>query len=114
MKAVFVELPAFERHRDDYFDDDGFSQLQVTLMANPVAGDLIEGTGGLRKVRFGDSRRSKGKRGGLRVIYYYWTGGPEFWLFTLYDKDEMADLTLKQRAALKERVKDELKMRKKS
>jgi hypothetical protein len=83
-------------------------------MANPAAGDLIEGTGGLRKLRFGDSWRSKGKRGGLRVIYYYWTGGPEFWLFTLYDKDEMSDLIPKQRAALKERVKDELKMRKKS
>jgi hypothetical protein len=60
----------------------------------------------LRKLRFGDSRRSKGKRGGLRVIFYHWSGGPEFWLFTLYDKDEMADLTPKQRAALKERVKD--------
>ena len=48
------------------------------------------------------------------MIYYYWTGGPEFWLFTLYDKDEMSDLTPKQRAALKERVKDELKMRRKS
>jgi hypothetical protein len=48
----------------------GISQLQVALMANPEAGDLIEGTGGLRKLRFGDSRRSKGKRGGLRVIYY--------------------------------------------
>jgi hypothetical protein len=61
-------------------------------------------------LRFGDSRRSKGKRGGLRVIYYYWTGGPEFWLFTLYDKDEMADLTPKQRAALKECVKDEFRI----
>ena len=59
----------------------------------------------------GDSRRAKGKRGGLRVIYYYWTGGPEFWLFTLYDKDEMSDLTPKQRAVLKERVKGELKTR---
>lgn len=114
MKAVFIELPAFERYRDDYLDDDGFRQLQGALMANPAAGDLIEGTGGLRKVRFGDSRRLKGKRGGLRVIYYYWTGGPEFWLFTLYDKNEMSDLTPKQRAALKERVKDELKMRRKS
>ena len=45
------------------------------------------------------------------MIYYYWTGGPEFWLFTLYDKDEMDDLTLKQREVLKERVKGELKMR---
>ena len=114
MKAVFIELPAFERHRDDYLDDGSFSQLQVALMANPAAGDLIEGTGGLRKVRFGDSRRSKGRRGGLRVIYYYWTGGPEFWLFTLYGKDEMSDLTPKQRAVLRGRVKDELKARKKS
>jgi len=81
MKAVFIELPAFERHRDDYLDDDAFAQLQVELTVNPVAGDLIEGTGGLRKLRFKDSRRSKGKRGGLRVIFYYWTGGPEFWLF---------------------------------
>ena len=65
-------------------------------------------------MRFGDRRRSKGKRGGLRVIYYYWTGGPEFWLFTLYDKDEMSDLTPKQRALFKERVKAELKARRKS
>ena len=47
----------------------------------------------------------------MRVIYYFWTGGPEFWLFTLYDKDEMDDLTPKQREVLKQRVKDELKMK---
>jgi hypothetical protein len=111
MKAVFMELPAFERNRGHYLDDDGFRQLQSMLMADPEAGDVIEGTGGLRKLRFGDSRRSKGKRGGLRVIYYYWNGGPEFWLFTLYGKDEAADLTPKQRAQLKDRVKGELKMR---
>jgi hypothetical protein len=111
MKAIFVELPAFERHRENYLDDHGFRQLQLVLMAHLEAGGLIEGTGGLRKLRFGDSRRSKGKRGGLRVIYYYWTGGPEFWLFTLYDKDESLDLTPRQRALLKERVKEELKVR---
>lgn len=114
MKAVFVELPAFERHRQDYLDDDGFRRLQDALLANPEAGDSIEGTGGLRKVRFGDARRSKGKRGGLRVIYYFWIAGPEFWLFTLYDKGEMADLTPDQRAALRGLVKRELKMRKAS
>jgi hypothetical protein len=112
MKAMFVELPAFERHRHEYLDDDGLRRLQDTLMANPEAGDLIEGTGGLRKLRFADARRGKGKRGGLRVIYYFWISGPEFWLFTLYDKDEMSDLTPKQRAALKELVKGELKGRK--
>lgn len=114
MKAVFVELPAFDRYRDKYLDDDSFRRLQDALMVNPVAGDLIEGSGGLRKLRFRDSRRSKGKRGGLRVIYYYWTGGPEFWLFTLYGKDETSDLTSKQRAELKERVKSELKARRQS
>lgn len=114
MKAVFVELPAFERNRARYLEDDSFGQLQIDLMASPTFGDVIEGTGGLRKLRFGDKRRGKGKRGGLRVIYYYWTGGPEFWLFTLYDKDEAADLTPKERAALKERVKAELKARSKA
>jgi len=114
MQAVFIELPAFGWHRDDYFDDESFNRLQIALMVNPAAGDLIEGTGGLRKLRFADSRRSKGKRGGLRVIFYYWTAGPEFRLFTVYDKDEMSDLTAKQRTALKELVKTELKMRRKS
>jgi hypothetical protein len=111
MKAVFIELPAFERRRADYLDEDAFSGLQQALMVNPEAGEVIEGTGGLRKARFADARRAKGKRGGLRVIYYYWTGGPEFWLFTLYGKDEMADLSPKQRAELKERLKGELKTR---
>lgn len=113
MQAVFVELPAFERYRETYLDDAAFRRLQDTLMADPLGGDVIEGTGGLRKLRFGDPRRGKGKRGGMRVIYYYWQGGPEFWLFTLYDKDEAADLTPNQRAQLKERVKAELKTRSK-
>ncbi|MEN9886614.1 MAG: hypothetical protein RL758_1192 [Pseudomonadota bacterium] len=111
MKAVFVELPAFERHRSEYLDDSGYRQLQQLLMRHPQAGDLIEGTGGLRKLRFADERRSKGKRGGLRVIYFYWDGGHQFWLFTLYDKDEMADLTPKERAQLKTMVKAELEKR---
>ena len=114
MRAVFMELPAFERSREGYLDDAGFGRLQKTLMANPEAGEVIQGTGGLRKLRFSDARRSKGKRGGLRVIYYYWAGGPEFWLFTLYNKDAMADLTPKQRETLKERIKDELKARRKT
>lgn len=114
MRAVFVELPAFARHRSNYLDDDAFLELQLLLMADPEAGDVMEGAGGLRKLRFADARRSKGTRGGLRIVYYFWTGGPEFWLFTLYDKTEVADLTLQQRAILKERVKAELKSRRMS
>ena len=111
MKAVFVELPAFARHRADYPDDDGFRGLQAALMANPQAGDVIEGTGGLRKLRHADPRRGKGKRGGLRVIYYWWDGGPQFWLFTLYDKDEMENLSADEKKALKGMLKAELEAR---
>jgi len=111
MKAVFVELPAFERHRADYLDDDAFRRLENLLMKHPEAGDLIPDTGGLRKLRFADARRGKGKRGGLRVIYYWWYAGFQFWLFTLYDKDEMADLTTQQHKVLKEMIKAELEAR---
>lgn len=81
--TLFIELPAFERNRERYLDDDGFRASQDLLMIKPQSGDCVAGTGGLRKLRFADARRGKGKRGGLRVIYYYWSGGPEFWLFTL-------------------------------
>ena len=112
MQALFVELPAFLRHRADYLDDEGFRSLQQAMMKNPEAGSVIEGTGGLRKLRHGDLRRGKGKRGGLRVIYYWWDGGSQFWLFTLYDKDEMADLSAKEKKVLKEMLKAELEARK--
>jgi len=56
-------------------------------------------------------RRGKGKRGGLRVIYYLWVSGLQFWLFTLYDKDEMSDLTAQQRKTLKAMIKAELEAR---
>lgn len=111
MKAEFVELPAFERYRAEYLDDDGFRALQAALMTDAQAGDVIEGTGGLRKLRFADQRRGKGRRGGLRVIYFWWEAGAQFWLFTLFDKDETADLTPQQRRALKVIVKEELDAR---
>ena len=111
MKALFVELPPFARFRVDYLDDKGFRRLQTLLLRNPEAGDVIEGTGGLRKLRFGDARRGKGKRGGLRVIYYWWSAGRQFWLFTLYDKDEADDLTAREKKLLKDLLKAELEAR---
>lgn len=111
MKAVFIELPAFERHRADYLDELGFRGLQDLLLVHPQAGDVIEGTGGLRKLRLADARRGKGKRGGLRIIYYWWEAGMQFWLFTLYDKDQKDDLTPQQRKLLKSRIKAELEAR---
>lgn len=111
MKALFVELPAFAKFRADYLDDEGFRGLQQSMLKNPEAGDVIEGTGGLRKLRHGDPRRGKGKRSGLRVIYYWWDGGRQFWLFTLYDKDEMENLTADEKKVLKGMLKAELEAR---
>ncbi|MES2822949.1 MAG: toxin [Pseudomonadota bacterium] len=111
MKAIFVELPPFERYRKDYLDDDAFRALQRDMLRSPQSGDLIIGTGGLRKLRFSDERRGKGKRGGTRIIYYWWNGGSQFWLFTLYSKDEMSDLTDDQRKLLAQMLKAELNAR---
>lgn len=111
MTAVFVELPAFARYRSGYLTDEQFSGLQALLMANPDAGDVIPDSGGLRKLRLADSRRGKGKRGGLRIIYFWWRAGSQFWLFTLYSKDEVDDLTAAQRRVLKALLKAELEQR---
>lgn len=111
MNALFVELPPFARHRQTYLEDDAYRQLQLLLLSQPDVGDVIKDTGGLRKLRFADSRRGKGKRGGLRVIYYWWVGGEQFWLFTLYDKNEMADLSADERKLLRTLLENELKAR---
>jgi hypothetical protein len=111
MKATFLELPSFERLRETYLDDDAYKGLQAELMKNPEAGDVIQGTGGLRKLRYADQRRGKGKRGGLRVIYFWKVSDDQFWLFTVYDKDEADDLTADDRKALHRRLEWEIKAR---
>jgi hypothetical protein len=111
MHALFVELPPFARFRQDYLDDEGYRHLQQVLLSNPLAGDVIAGSGGLRKLRFADARRRKGTRGGLRVIYYFWRDGEQFWLFTLYDKDEASDLTADERKAVKKLLEAEVAAR---
>lgn len=113
MRISFLELPLFERYRESYLDDSGLSRLQALLIANPEIGEVIQGTGGLRKVRFGDLRRGKGKRGGLRVIYLWWPERNQIWLVTLFDKNEAADLTPAQRQTLKALIKTELRVRSK-
>ncbi|TVZ38031.1 hypothetical protein P886_2382 [Alteromonadaceae bacterium 2753L.S.0a.02] len=111
MKALFVELPPFERYRAEYLSDDEFKDLQQELLENPRKGDTISGTGGLRKVRWSDSTRNKGKRGGTRIIYYYYEQGLQFWLFLIYDKDEMEDLTREQKKQFKNLLNDEIRAR---
>jgi hypothetical protein len=111
MQGCFIEMPPFERLRERYLDDDAYAKLQSLMLISPEAGALIDGAGGLRKLRFRDMRRSKGKRGGLRVIYYYWAGNAQFWLFTLYAKGEVVDLSPKERLALRDSLKAELRAR---
>ena len=108
----FVEAPAFARFRDDYLDDDGFAELQQYLAKNPEAGDMVPGAGGIRKLRWKDPRRGKGRRGGLRVIYYSFLSEQEIWLLALYDKDEAADLTKDQREQLRRALEAERAARK--
>ena len=83
-------------------------QLRTCL----TAGDVIAGTGGLRKLRLGDPTRGKDKRGGLRIIYYWYEIKLQFQLFTLYDKYEMSDLGQKERKVLMDLLNKELGARK--
>jgi len=111
VNLVFVEAPAFARCRESYLNDLDFRQLQVTLLQDPEGGDVITGTGGLRKLRWSDSRRGKGKRGGLRVLYLYLRDDGEIWFFTLYDKNEVKDLTPREKVLLRKAVDEELAQR---
>ncbi|NWB87333.1 toxin [Pseudomonas gingeri] len=111
MNALVIELPPFERHRRAYLGDEAFHCFQLALLRNPEAGEVIQGTGGLRKVRCMDMKRQKGKRGGIRVIYYKWPPGFQFWLFTLYDKDQQDDLSPQQKGILKRLLDTEIEAR---
>jgi hypothetical protein len=107
----FIEAPAFTRYLADYLNDEAYKELQAKLAANPQLGDLMPGTGGFRKLRWADVRRGKGRRGGLRIIYYHFSSDSQIWLMTLYDKNEASDLTAREKAALKIAVEIELEAR---
>jgi mRNA-degrading endonuclease RelE of RelBE toxin-antitoxin system len=111
MNLVFFETPLFTRLLGDYLTDESYRDLQRALMENPELGNVMPGTGGFRKVRWEDPRRGKGKRGGLRIIYYYLTAEHQIWFFTVYDKDEAADLTTEERKELKKAIQRELEAR---
>lgn len=107
----FFESPAFTRHLSQYLDDEGYKALQNELARNPRAGDVMPGTGGFRKIRGADPRRGKGRRGGLRIIYYHFVGDHQIWLMTLFNKNEAADLTPQEKKALSAAIGAELKAR---
>ncbi|EGR1265415.1 type II toxin-antitoxin system RelE/ParE family toxin [Vibrio cholerae] len=100
MKSVFVESTIFEKYRDEYLSDEEYRLFQAELMLNPKLGDVIQGTGGLRKIRVASKGKGKGKRGGSRIIYYFLDEKRRFYLLTIYGKNEMSDLNANQRKQL--------------
>lgn len=93
--------------REEYFAGDAsYSALQQTLLSNPEAGSVLPGCGGLRKMRWPDPRRGKGRRGGLRVIYLHVPEARIILFLKVYDKDEADDLTPDQRKALTQVAED--------
>ena len=101
---IFIESRLFERIRDRYLDDDQYRLLQAVLMERPESGDLIRGSGGIRKVRW--SERGKGKSGGLRVIYYLITRREHLLFLTVYRKSEMSDLSPAEIRRLRDLIKN--------
>jgi len=101
--VIFIETPPFERLRETYLDDEVYRLLQIMLMISPAAGNLISGSGGIRKIRWSTS--GSGKRGGLRVIYYWLAKRDHILLLAIYRKSEVEDLTLREVSILRSLVK---------
>ena len=105
MRLTFRETSVFTRQITELITDDELSALEWVLMANPERGDLIRGSGGLRKIRWAGSGR--GKRGGLRVIYYWHVPGSVILFLLAYPKNEQEDLSPAQIKLLKNLVQNE-------
>ena len=91
----------------DLLQDDEYRTLQVALLLRPEQGPLIKGGGGLRKIRW--APRGTGKRGGVRVIYYWRPGEQVFYMLFAYRKTAQDDLTLDQLRVLARIVREEFK-----
>jgi hypothetical protein len=105
--VLIVETPVFTRRVLKLMSDENYRALQQALVADPERGAIIRHSGGLRKVRW--ARAGRGKRGGVRAIYY-WARGPETLLMLLvYGKNEQDDLTPEQLRILRALVEKEFK-----
>jgi hypothetical protein len=96
------ETKLFTRLVHNYFTDDEYAALQNSIVANPEAGDVIRGSGGVRKLPWGVAGR--GKRGGVRVIYYLRLQQGQVWMLTLYAKNEADNIP----SAVLKKIKEEL------
>lgn len=104
MVFSFIETKLFTKLVTEYLSDDEYSMLQQALIANPDAGDLIQGSGGVRKLRWGV--RGRGKRGGIRVIYYAKLRKGQIWLLALYAKNVVEHISPQVLREIKEEIDD--------
>ena len=93
-----AETPTFARQASKLFSEEERSELIASLAENPLAGDRIPGTGGVRKLRFASYGR--GKRGGVRVIYYFLDYATPIYALLVYGKAAKVDLTHKEKQAV--------------
>ncbi len=96
---IIVETTVFTRIITDLLTDDEYLELQEAIVNRPDIGDLIKGSGGLRKVRW--KTAFSGKRGGIRVIYYWVVDDHHIRMLYAYPKGKQEDLTKDQLAQLK-------------
>ena len=101
MQRAFFESRGFSQSLPGYLSDDGYLALQLALSATPDLGAVMPGCGGLRKLRWGDPRRQKGKRGGVRVIYIDVPEAKSILFVDVYGKDEQSDLSPAQKRFLR-------------
>lgn len=101
---IFIETSTFTNLIGTYLSDDEYLGLQRFLLKYPDAGAIIRGTGGVRKLRWGIS--GKGKRGGIRVIYYWKRRDDEIWLLTVYGKSERDTIPSHILRQIAEEIKD--------
>ena len=87
---IFIETSIFTKLLPSYLTDDDYQGLQSYLLQLPEAGDIVKGSGGVRKVRW--APKGKGKSGGVRVIYYWKKPNNEIWMLTLYSKSERSTI----------------------
>lgn len=99
---TIVELRSFQNDADRIFTDQEREDLSDFVAINPHVGDLIVGTGGLRKLRW--RAKGSGKRGGARVIYYFHDLNMPVFLIAVYAKGEKMNLTMAEREAMQKMV----------
>ena len=100
INVIFIETPVFTADLLCLLSDDDYVEFQKYLVNNPLAGDVIQQTGGLRKVRW--SAGGKGKRGGVRIIYYHVVAATQIRLLLIYKKGIQDDLTSDQKKILRQ------------